>query len=195
MLPCCGLRAVLLACRGRGDGGVLRHPRRRRADRPRRAAGRAEDDQRRPLRHRQQRPRRVRRAGADGQEVFFHVASHGYEFPKDGFGYRGVRLKPDAGGEATVKIKRINIAERLYRITGGGIYRDTVLLGRKPPTSQPVLNAQVLGQDSVQTCAYRGKIYWFWGDTNKPAYPLGNFHMPGRRRACRDGLDPTSAST
>ena len=34
-------------------------------------------------------------------EVFFHVASHGYEYPKDGFGYRGVRLKPTAGGEAT----------------------------------------------------------------------------------------------
>ena len=112
-------------------------------------------------------------------EVFFQVASHGYEFPKDGFGYRGVRLKPTAGGEATVKIKRVNIAERVYRVTGGGIYRDTVLLGRKPPTSQPVINGLVLGQDSVQTCAYRGKMWWFWGDTNQPAYPLGNFHMSG----------------
>jgi hypothetical protein len=112
-------------------------------------------------------------------EVFFHVASHGYEFPKDGFGYRGVRLKPTASGEATVKIKRINVAERLYRMTGGGIYRDTVLLGRKAPTSRPVINGLVLGQDSVQTCAYRGKMWWFWGDTNQPAYPLGNFHMSG----------------
>jgi hypothetical protein len=112
-------------------------------------------------------------------EVFFHVASHGYEYPKDGFGYRGVRLKPTAGGAATVKIKRVNVAERLYRITGGGIYRDTILLGRKPPTSRPVINGLVLGQDSVQTCAYRGKMWWFWGDTNQPAYPLGNFHMSG----------------
>jgi hypothetical protein len=116
----------------------------------------------------------------DGRtEVFFHVSSHGYEYPKDGFGYRGVRLKPAPGGEATVKIKRINIAERMYRITGGGIYRDTVLLGRKPPTSQPVIAGRVLGQDSVVTAVYRGKMYWFWGDTNQPSYPLGNFNTSG----------------
>ena len=28
----------------------------------------------------------------DGARVFFHVSSHGYEFPKDGFGYRGKAL-------------------------------------------------------------------------------------------------------
>ena len=27
--------------------------------------------------------------------------------------------------------------------------------------------------------SYRGKIHWFWGDTNRPDYPLGNFHVPG----------------
>jgi len=31
----------------------------------------------------------------------------------------------------------------------------------------PVLNAQVLGQDSVQRAIYRGQIHWFWGDTNR----------------------------
>jgi hypothetical protein len=118
-------------------------------------------------------------------DVFFNVSTHGYEFPKDGFGYRGVRLHPKAGGETTIKIKRINIAERLYRITGGGIYRDTVLLGRKAPTSQPVINGLVLGQDSVQTCAHQGKMWWFWGDTNQPAYPLGNFHMSGATSALK----------
>jgi hypothetical protein len=112
-------------------------------------------------------------------DVFFSIWSHGYDYPKDGFGNRGVRLHPTAGGEATVKIRRINIAERLYRITGGGIYRDTILLGRRAPTSRPVIDGLVLGQDSVQTCAYRGKMWWFWGDTNQPAYPLGNFHMSG----------------
>src|SRR5262245_39827324 len=61
--------------------------------------------------------------GLMGQEVFFSVKSHGYEFAKDSFGFRGVRLKPVAGGKATVKVKRLNVAERLYRITGQGIYR------------------------------------------------------------------------
>src|SRR5438552_3743629 len=45
------------------------------------------------------------------RKVFFHVKSHGYEFPKDGFGYRGLALDVKQGGSATLKIKRINIAE------------------------------------------------------------------------------------
>ena len=66
-------------------------------------------------------------------EVFFHLAGHGYEVPKDGFGYRGVRLTPKAGGTATVKVKRVNIAERLYRVTGDGLYAESVKAGRDVP--------------------------------------------------------------
>src|SRR3954464_12570882 len=71
--------------------------------------------------------------GLMDKKVFFGVSAHGYEFPPDGFGIRGVVLETKPGGGAQLKIRRINIAERLYRITGQGIYRDTVLLGRKPP--------------------------------------------------------------
>ncbi len=130
--------------------------------------------------------------GLAGHEVFFHVRSHGYEYPADGFGIRGIRLKITPGGASTIKLPRRNIAERLYRITGGGIYRDTVLLGEKPPISEPVLNAQVVGSDSVVNAVYRGRLYWFWGDTNRPGYPLGNFHVPGAtsRLPADGGLDP-----
>ena len=62
--------------------------------------------------------------GLMGRRVFFGVAAHGYEFAKDGFGIRGVVLEPKPGGSARLKIRRLNIAERLYRITGYGIYRD-----------------------------------------------------------------------
>jgi hypothetical protein len=117
--------------------------------------------------------------GLMNQDVFFTVKSHGYTFPKDGFGFAGTRLRVMPGGSATLKIERVNIAERLYRITGAGIYRDSVILGDRVPIRMPLLNAQVLGQDSVQTALYRGKIYWFWGDTNRAAYPLGNFAMSG----------------
>ncbi|MEZ6082178.1 MAG: hypothetical protein R3C56_42830 [Pirellulaceae bacterium] len=51
------------------------------------------------------------------QPVFFHVKSHGYEYPADKFGYHGRTIKIVAGGEATLKLKRINIAERMYRMT------------------------------------------------------------------------------
>src|SRR5207249_1307691 len=47
--------------------------------------------------------------GLMGQPVFFHVKSHGYEFPKDGFGFRGKALQITPGGSATLKIKRLNI--------------------------------------------------------------------------------------
>lgn len=130
--------------------------------------------------------------GLMGENVFFHVEGHGYEFPKDGFGYRGVRLKVVPGAEATLKVKRINIAQRLYRMTGAGIYRDTVLTGGTPPTERPLLNGLVFGSDSVVNAVFRGKIYWFWGDTNRPSYPLGNFHVPGATSRLPDdgGLDP-----
>ncbi len=131
--------------------------------------------------------------GLMDREVYFHISSHGYEFPKDGFGFRGKALRTTPGGKARVEIKRVNIAERLYRVTGQGIYRDSVLLGVKPPTEEPVLNAQVLGQDSVLSAIYRGRIHWFWGDTNKASYPLGNFSTTGATSdllAPGAGLDP-----
>ena len=117
--------------------------------------------------------------GLFGRRVFFHVDSHGYAYPKDGFGYRGTTLKIEKGRSAKLEIDRVNIAERMYRVTGRGIYRDSVLLGKKPPIAQPLLNGKVVGQDTVQAVVYRGKIHWFWGDTNRPRYPLGQFKTSG----------------
>jgi len=130
--------------------------------------------------------------GLMGQDVYFRVKSHGYEFPKDTHGYAGLTLKVVEGGKAVIRIKRLNIAERLYRVTGEGIYSDSILLGQKAPIQKPLLNGLVMGQDSVQTAVYKGKIFWVWGDTDKPSYPLGNFQtsvatslLPGK-----GGLDP-----
>ncbi len=128
--------------------------------------------------------------GLLGRKVFFAVSAHGYEFAPDGFGIRGVALEAKPGGSAQLKIKRINIAERLYRITGQGIYRDTVLLGRRPPVDQPLLNAEVTGQDGVLNAVYRGKLYWFYGDTNRLAYALGGFKMTGATTGLPETIDP-----
>lgn len=130
--------------------------------------------------------------GLFGQKAFFFVKSHGYEFPKDGFGFAGKAVEVVPGGIAGLEIRRRNIAERLYRVTGGGLYRDSLLIGRKAPIKEPLLNAQVLGQDSVLMAPYRGKLYWFWGDTNRPSYPLGNFHTPGATSELpgKGGIDP-----
>lgn len=126
-----------------------------------------------------------------GVETWLEVKSHGYRAKKDGFGYSGVRLTPKPGEEATIKVERINIAERLYRITGAGIYADSWKLGKKTPL-EPELRGGVVGQDSVQAALYQGKIYWFWGDTTLARYPLGNFRTAGATTplAGPDTFDP-----
>ncbi|UUO09014.1 hypothetical protein M4951_12020 [Blastopirellula sp. J2-11] len=113
--------------------------------------------------------------GLMGQEVYFQVASPGYWLKPDGFGFRGVRLHPEAGASATIELPRYNVAERLCRLTGEGIYRDSALLGLPLPARMKNLNADVTGQDSVQVVPYQGKLFWLWGDTNIASYPLGNF--------------------
>lgn len=131
------------------------------------------------------------------QEVFFFVKSHGYTFPKDGFEMAGTALRVTAGGSGVIKVNRINIAERLYRVTGAGIYRDSVILEDRVPIREPLLNGKVFGQDSVQCALYGKKIYWFWGDTGKPSYPLGNFAASGAvsdlpPQLAGAGLDPAT---
>lgn len=127
-----------------------------------------------------------------GRRVFFSISSHGYEFPADGFGIRGASVDVTAGESATLEIKRVNIAERMYRVTGGGIYADSVALGIDVPLEEPLLNAQVTGQDSVQTAVYQGRLHWFWGDTNRASYLLGQFRTAGAVSELPDqgGLDP-----
>lgn len=125
-----------------------------------------------------------------GREIFFNVRSHGYEMKKDGFGISGAKITPEAGKAFEIKITRKNLAERLCRLTGEGLYRDTVLLGHKPPT---VPNGKVFGQDSIQTAIYKGEVYWFWGDTNRANYPLGMFRMAGAKTPIPNAkFDPTN---
>ncbi len=133
-----------------------------------------------------------REPGLMNRDVFFHVTSHGYEFPADGFGFRGRRLRTTPGATARLKVRRKNVAERLYRITGQGIYRDSLLVGRRAPIRKPLLNGRVLGQDSTLAAIYRGRVFWFWGDTARESYPLGHFAMAGATSKLprEGGLDP-----
>ncbi|MGE0759399.1 MAG: hypothetical protein AB7F89_06010 [Pirellulaceae bacterium] len=117
--------------------------------------------------------------GLMDRDVYFRISSHGYQFRRDGFGFAGQRLRTTPGTRVELTIERINIAERLYRITGGGIYAESERAGLPAPLQFPLLNSQVLGSDSVQDILFRGRIHWFWGDTNRLTYPLGNFHVPG----------------
>lgn len=115
--------------------------------------------------------------GLMSKEIYFSISGPGYTVDADSFGYRGVVLKTTPGGFATVRVKRTNIAERLCRLTGQGIYRDTALLGKPVPV--PNLNGGVMGQDTAQAEKVGAKILWFWGDTDRVGYPLGNFFTSG----------------
>ncbi|MFB9280247.1 hypothetical protein ACFFT4_35290 [Cohnella cellulosilytica] len=131
--------------------------------------------------------------GLMNEDVWFSIESHGYTHNYESFGAKGRTLSVTPGGEATLEMHRVNIAERLYRITGQGIYRDSVMLGLSVPIAQPLLGAgKVMGQDTVQTVEYKGKLYWFWGDTNKPSHALGNFRTTGATSElpANGGLDP-----
>ncbi|MFC3749590.1 hypothetical protein [Paenibacillus sp. GCM10012306] len=130
--------------------------------------------------------------GLMNQSVFFHLSSDGYDIPADMFGNRGQAVQISPGGNITIEMNRVNIAERLYRITGQGIYRDSVMLGLNAPIQEPLINGLVMGQDSVQMIKYNNRLYWFWGDTDRPAYPLGNFRVTGATSKLpqHGGLDP-----
>jgi hypothetical protein len=53
-----------------------------------------------------------------------------------------------------------------------------------------LLNSGVTGQDSVLTAIYRGKTFWFYGDTSRLSYGLGNFSMTGATTPLPGAIDP-----
>lgn len=129
----------------------------------------------------------------EGHDVAFLIHSDGYEFPRKLMieGDSGQILHVQAGAHDVLKIRRLNIAERLYRVTGADIYRDSVLAGLKTPISEPILNARVIGQDTNIAVPYQGKIFWCWGDTSGPAnfnfaVSCATSELPGN-----GGLDPS----
>lgn len=109
-----------------------------------------------------------------GRETWFTVSGHGYEVPKDGFGSQGVRLTPEPGKTLRVEVTRTNIAKRLGRLTGSGLFAESQKTGRELEWRESL---GILGCDSVQNAVYQGKMFWAWGDTTLAHYPLGIFDM------------------
>lgn len=109
---------------------------------------------------------------AANHEIFFKPLSDGYEFKAPDLAMGGAVLKVTPGSSATLSMHRDMIAERLYRITGAGVYKDSIALGEKAPTESPLLNAGVIGQDSALCAVYNDKLFWVWGDTSRMGHPL-----------------------
>jgi len=118
-----------------------------------------------------------------GKEVWFDVAGHGYGLKADGFGYKGVRLRPEPGKRLTVTVERRILAQRLGRLTGAGLFGESQKLGEHLDWR----DGPVQGCDSVVPAFFGGKMYWFWGDTNLAHYPLGIFNVSA---ATTEGFAP-----
>ncbi|MBK8501377.1 MAG: hypothetical protein IPL46_03755 [Saprospiraceae bacterium] len=113
------------------------------------------------------------------QALYFEVKSPGYHFPLNEEGQPGISIMVIAGQDTVIEVNRINIAERLYRITGSGkIVHENALNHKNRPQSKTPKGG-VLGQDSNLAAPYKGKIFWVWGDTFLPNRYHGNFSVAG----------------
>ena len=119
--------------------------------------------------------------GLLGRDIYFVVRSDGYKvlptqpgamLPGTPTSEPGILLSTRSGYQATILLNRTQHAQRMYRLTGGGLYRDTLLVGGTAPIIEPLLSsAGVLGQDSLMAAPYKGRVFWFFGDTECPAGP------------------------
>lgn len=107
-----------------------------------------------------------------GRDVYVHLEADGYERAPDGFGFRGARFFVEPGGTARLEVDRTAIARRLGRLTGAGRFAHSQRLGLERDES----DSGVFGCDSVQLAVHQGRLFWLWGDTTLPHYPLGLFH-------------------
>ena len=118
-----------------------------------------------------------------GNTVVFTVTSDGYALASGST----VTVDVTGGGAMSIPLVRELPGQRLYRVTGQGIYRDSALLGLTMPTAHPNINGLVMGQDTPSTFVYGGQLYWIWQDTSRAAYPLGNFASSGATSPLPDG--------
>lgn len=127
------------------------------------------------------------------RDVFVTPTSDGYRYNAPGLAMGGAVIHPREGSSITLVMERTMPAERLYRITGAGIYRDSVALGLPAPIAQAMINCNVTGQDSALCCPFDEKLFWIWGDTSRLDHPLkANFRATGATSKLpgKGGLDP-----
>lgn len=131
--------------------------------------------------------------GLLGRRVFFSVKSPGCAFSGSTDGTSGVALDTKPGATAEIKVMRLSIAERMYRVTGQGIYRDATRLGLEVPLPRPNLNGEVVMHGAVHVAEFLGGHFWLWndalghrGDGDSGQGAAATSEAPGR-----GGLDPS----
>lgn len=131
--------------------------------------------------------------GMIGRRVFFAVRSPGYAFADNSAGVAGVALDTKAGGQAEIKLMRLDIAERVYQVTGQGIYREATRLGIEVPLPRPNMNGKFITHGAVSAAVFRNRIFWIWNEAQGMQEPrviegvgAATSELPGK-----GGLDPS----
>lgn len=133
----------------------------------------------------------VRIPGLMGEQVRVVLRSPSPGYPGDFFlGGAHVVLRPD--GSDTITIERRNLAERLYRVTGMGLYRDSKLVGADVPIEDPLSNLDVISHGLGNQAVFKGKLYWFWDGHSTLRNPIPNLKLSGATSELPSsgGLDP-----
>lgn len=107
------------------------------------------------------------------QETWFNLIGHGYELKADGFGFQGIRFTPIRGSMVTIEVTRKNIAKRIGRLTGSGLFAESQKCGEE----REWRDSPIVGCDSVQMVTNNNQRFWLWGDTTLARYPLGIFDV------------------
>ena len=107
-----------------------------------------------------------------GQTVRFSVEGHGYGIGPDIHRPGSVTYGLARGGKAVLKITRNQVAKRLGRIGGTGLFAESRKFGEHLDKK----DQGEVGRDSVQCRPYNGKLFWLWGDTSMQGYAIGIFN-------------------
>lgn len=101
-----------------------------------------------------------------GRKVRLLIRGHGYRYPHlDIFRERAIGLEIKPGETAEIKLERTVAGERLYRITGSGRFRDSLLAGKISGSGYNDLPGNATGLDSAIPVWWKNRLFCFWGDT------------------------------
>ena len=106
-----------------------------------------------------------------GKQTWFHVSGYGYSFPLAGFNYRGLTLTPSNNGSRTLYVDREFASQRVFRMTGTGVFDQSIMAGVSPPPTQDDAAFPVVAHESVSNTLFDGQYYWFWTVPSNPQYP------------------------
>ena len=122
----------------------------------------------------------VDEADLEGQSVYLTVVTPGYSFPKDAAGFSGTEVKVEASGTAVLKMMRSDLAERVGRLTGTGLYRDSKALGKEIAVvaHTPSLLAR---QSGALAEVHAGEVCWLWQDAERMTLPGQRLAVTGTK--------------